>query len=61
MGNMKFIDMLIKEGDFKDFQESYLKAKQNDEKTFKHGTREFDTHYGEAVCDLIEKTNLLNK
>jgi len=61
MGHMKFIDMLIKSGDFKDFQDSYLKAKQNDEKTFKHDTHEFDTHYGEAVCELVEKTNLFNK
>lgn len=55
---MKFIQLLIKNGDFKDFQESYLKAKQNNEKVFTHSNHEFDTHYGKAVCELVEKTNL---
>ena len=55
MGHIKFIHMLIKSGDFKDFQESYLKAKQNNEETFKHAKHEFKTHYGKAVCELIEK------
>ena len=55
---MKFIQLLIKDGDFKDFQESYLKAEQNNNKKFKHNKHEFDTHYGKAVCDLVEKTNL---
>ena len=55
---MKFIQLLIKNGDFKDFQDSYLKAKQNDEETFIHGSHEFSAHYGKAVCKLVEKTNL---
>ena len=58
MGQIKLVDILIKNGDYKDFEQSYLKAKQNNEVKFKHGEHEFTTEYGEAVCDLVQKTDL---
>jgi hypothetical protein len=52
MGHMKFITMLIKGGEYKDFQKSYLKAKNE----FTHNDRTFDTHYGKAVCELVNRS-----
>tara|TARA_R100000781_G_scaffold75822_4_gene47112 strand:+ start:218 stop:397 length:180 start_codon:yes stop_codon:yes gene_type:complete len=56
MGHMKFINMLIKGGDYKDFEESYLKANKDKQETFIHNEQEFKTHYGKAVCELVKMT-----
>ena len=53
---MKFVTMLIKGGEYKDFKESYLKAKNTEAEKFIHNDQSFDTHYGKAVCDLVNKT-----
>lgn len=56
MGHMKFISMLIKGGEYKHFKESYLKAKNAEAEKFIHNDQSFDTHYGKAVCDLVNKS-----
>ena len=56
MGHMKFVSMLIKGGEYKDFEESYLKAKNAEAKKFIHNDQSFDTHYGQAVCELVKMT-----
>ena len=53
---MKFVSMLIKGGEYKDFEESYLKAKNAEAKKFIHNDQSFDTHYGQAVCELVKMT-----
>ena len=55
MGHMKFITMLIKGGEYKDFEKSYLKAKNAEAEKFTHNDQVFDTHYGKAVCELINR------
>ena len=56
MGHMKFISMLIKGGEYKDFEESYLKAKENKKEKFTHNNQKFEIHYGRAVCELVKRT-----
>ncbi len=53
---MKFVTMLIKGGEYKDFKESYLKAKNAKAEKFIHNDQSFDIHYGKAICDLVNKT-----
>ncbi len=51
--------MLIRGGEYKDFEESYLKAKEEGKETFNHNEHEFKVDYGKSVCDLVMRT--LNK
>ena len=59
MGHMKYLDALIKDGDFQSFKQSYLNAKEENKDKFTHNGREYDINYGETVCKLVE--NSLNK
>tara|TARA_Y100000361_G_C11080278_1_gene300605 strand:+ start:89 stop:268 length:180 start_codon:yes stop_codon:yes gene_type:complete len=59
MGHIKFVSMLIRGGEYKDFEESYLKAKEEGKETFNHNEHEFKVDYGKSVCDLVMRT--LNK